>query len=265
MPKIYDIDDVRLSAKVIGSGPPLLLVHGFPLNHTMWRDQIAYFQASHRVIAPDLRGFGDSGVTVGPVTMEQFADDLARLLDVLEITDPVHFCGHSMGGYIGWQFVQRYPDRTASLIGCDTRAIADSDEARETRHLTADRVLDEGPEFLAEGMTDKLFSDHTREHHPEIIADVQNMIRKTSPTGIAAAALGMAQRPDVSAFLSEISVPVLLIGGSEDAISSPQEMQTIAESLPNGTFIEVPSAGHMAPMEQPESVNAALASFLGVS
>src|SRR5687767_13095699 len=103
MPKV-PLSDGTLNVLDQGSGPPLLLVHGFPLDHTMWFGQIDHFSRRWRVIAPDLRGFGASTVTPGTVTMEQFADDLNALLDALGISEPVHLCGLSMGGYIGWQF-----------------------------------------------------------------------------------------------------------------------------------------------------------------
>src|SRR4051812_14800581 len=109
-----------------GSGPPLLLVHGFPLDHSMWRHQIAHFAATHRVIAPDLRGFGRSSVTPGVVTMKQFADDLAAILPALGENRPVVLCGLSMGGYVAWQFVEHHPSKLAALIVCDSKAATDS-------------------------------------------------------------------------------------------------------------------------------------------
>ncbi|MGD9854528.1 MAG: alpha/beta fold hydrolase, partial [Planctomycetaceae bacterium] len=234
-----------------GSGLPLLLVHGFPLDHTMWCGQIDHFAATHRVIAPDLRGFGQSTVNDEPITMATYADDLAALLDSLGITEPVCFCGLSMGGYIAWAFVEQHRARLGSLILCDTRAAADNEAARETREQTAVRVLAEGPGFLADGMVEKLFTKSTREERPEIIKQTQDVIRNTSPISIAAASRAMAARPDVTDCLPAIDVPTLVLVGQHDAISPPADMRTIAAALPQATYIEIKDAGHMAPLERP--------------
>ncbi len=115
-----NLEDITLNVIERGSGPPLLLVHGFPLDHQMWRGQIDELAEDFRVIAPDLRGFGASDATEGTVTMQQFADDLANLLDQLSVQQPVRLCGLSMGGYIAWQFWRRHGDRLSHLILCDT-------------------------------------------------------------------------------------------------------------------------------------------------
>ncbi|HEY4262738.1 MAG TPA: alpha/beta hydrolase, partial [Schlesneria sp.] len=140
-----DVNGVRFRVVDEGEGPVILFVHGFPLNYTMWEAQIAEFSRTHRVIAPDLRGFGGTDGALYSVSIEQFADDLADLLEALPVRVPVTFCGLSMGGYIGWQFVQRHPSRVSKLIICDSRAAADSPEAAANRLKMADIVLREGP------------------------------------------------------------------------------------------------------------------------
>lgn len=245
-----------------GSGPPLLLVHGFPLDHTMWVGQIDELADKHRVIAPDLRGFGSSTVTAGTVTMEQMADDLACLLDALEIRDPVTFCGLSMGGYVAWQFFRRHRAKLARLILCDTRAQADTDQAAALRRETAERVLAEGPGFVADAMIDKLFAPTTHSDHPGRIQATRDTILSTAPDGIAAAARGMAQRPDMTRLLPEIDVPTLVLCGRHDAISTVDEMRQIAAAIPAARFVEISAAGHMAPLENPAEVNQAIRLFL---
>ncbi len=257
-----NIGEIDLQVFVAGAGTPLLFVHGFPLDHTMWRGQMAQFSLTHRVIAPDLRGFGQSGVTPGTVTMAQFADDLATLLDRLGVTGPVCFCGLSMGGAIGWQFIQRHRSRVRSLVICDARALPDTPEGRQTRYTLAERVLAEGPEFVAATMPERLFSKRTRAEKPEIVADVQGVIRRTAPDGIAAGARGLGERPDMTGFLPQVDVPTLLIVGDEDVISTVDEMRSMAAAIPGAEFVSVPGAGHMAPLEDPWTVNAAMARFL---
>ncbi len=265
MPRFQLTDDranMRWNGMDQGTGPTLLLVHGFPLDHTMWVGQIEELAETHRVIAPDLRGFGASTVTAGTVTMEQMADDLACLLDALEMRDPVTFCGLSMGGYIAWQFFQRHRAKVARLILCDTRAEADTDQAAAIRRETAERVVAEGPGFVADAMIDKLFAPSTHSEHPERIQATRDTILNTVPDGIAAAARGMAQRSDATKMLPEIDVPTLVVCGRHDAISTVDEMRQIADAIPAARFVEISAAGHMAPLENPDEVNRAIRSFL---
>ena len=249
-----------------GHGAPVFLVHGFPLDHSMWNAQIEALAEHTRVIAPDMRGFGQSPLgDVDPdrgISMEQYADELAELLDDLKIVEPIVLVGLSMGGYIAWQFVRKYADRLRGLVQCDTRAIADTDEARAGRIKMADSVAEWGSARVAEMMGPKLFSARALEAQPELMNDVRRVVKNTPPATIAAAQRGMAARPDVTAMLLKIQVPTLVLVGADDAISSSAEMRTIADAIPNAEFVEIPNTGHMTTMEQPEAVNAALLAFL---
>ena len=261
----YAVGPIALNVVVAGSGPPLVLVHGFPLDHGMWQAQIEALADECQVIAPDLRGFGASDVTPGTVTMQQMADDLAALLDVLAVGQPVTLAGLSMGGYVAWQFALRHRFRLARLILCDTRAQADTPEAAAGRLALADRVVAEGAAVVAETLIPRLFAPSTYTQQPALVAATREVILRTNPQGIAAALRGMAQRPDVRPLLPQIDVPALLLGGEEDAISPPEEMQQIAQALPRGTWVPIPQAGHMAPCEQPRQVNQAIRRFLAAS
>jgi len=245
-----------------GRGVPLLLVHGFPLDHTMWAGQLAGLAGDAHLLAPDLRGFGRSPPGGDTVSMAQFADDLAALLDARGIHQPVVFCGLSMGGYIGWQFWRRHRARLRGLVLCDTRAAADAPAAADARLVNADRVLAEGMGFLAAGMLDKLFAASTHERQPDLVEATRRVMLNAPPRGVAAALRGMAARPDVSAWLPQIDVPTLVVCGREDAISTAAEMRDIAQCLPQARFVEVPAAGHMSPLEQPGPVNQAIREFL---
>lgn len=245
-----------------GTGTPLLLVHGFPLDHSMWEHQIAAFSQTHRVIAPDLRGFGGTPAVPETVMLEQYADDLAHLLDALGMGEPVVFCGLSMGGYIAWQFWNKYASRLARLILCDTRSAADNGETAMGRLRTAEQVEQQGLDGLIETMKKKLFAPQTATEQPEVIARTEQMMRGASREGVAAALRGMAVRADMTSRLSEIRVPTLLLGGALDAITPPQEMQEVAAAIPGARWVEIPNAGHMAPLEQPAAVNRAIAEFL---
>jgi pimeloyl-ACP methyl ester carboxylesterase len=237
-------------------------MHGFPLDHTMWEAQIETLSGQWRVIAPDLRGFGQSGVTEGTVTMAQLADDVAALVDALEIREPIVLCGLSMGGYVALAFWKRHAARLRGLILCDTRAAPDSPEAASARRQTADRVLREGMQVLADSMLPRLVGPETHTSQPQIAERLRATILACDPRGAAAAALGMAERPDFTAELGGIRCPTLIVVGAADVISPREEMASMAERIPACRFVSIAGAGHMTPMECPAQLNAALAGFL---
>jgi len=245
-----------------GRGRPVLLVHAFPLDHSMWDAQVAALAPRWRMIAPDLRGFGQSQVSEAAVTMEQFADDLAGLLDAMGIDEPVVFCGLSMGGYIGWQFYRKYASRVRAMILCDTRAVDDTPEVRAGRKDMIDRVLHEGPEPVAQAMIPKLLAASTIASHPELVAGVRRVILSNAPQGIAAALRGIRDRPDATDLLPQIRCPCLVLVGKFDAISTLEEMRSIAAKIPGAKLVTIAGAGHLTPVEQPTHTTAAMEAFL---
>jgi pimeloyl-ACP methyl ester carboxylesterase len=259
---IVQVGSIRLNVVERGRGAPLVFVHGYPLDHSMWGEQLEGLADICRVIAPDLRGFGASDVTPGTVSMRLMADDVAGLLDALKIKEPIAFCGLSMGGYVAWQFALAYRARLAKLILCDTRAVADSADAAAGRRKTAERVLTEGSAAAADGLIPKLFAPATYQNQMQIVEATRQVILRTKPEGIAAALRGMAERPDVTSQLGEIDVPALLICGEHDSISPPDEMRQIAAKMPNAAYQQISEAGHMSPLEQPAAVNAAIREFV---
>jgi pimeloyl-ACP methyl ester carboxylesterase len=257
---------MKLFARIEGAGQPILLVHGFPLDHSMWSGQLAGLSNRFRLIAVDLPGVGqsplDSADSKPVLTMEQMADDLARALDELKISEPVVFCGLSMGGYVAWQFWKRHRQRLARLILCDTRAAADSPEAAQNRRQLADRILAEGSQVAAEVMLPKLFGEATKRDAPQLVESVKSVALATPAKTLAAALLGMAVREDMTATLPTVDAPALVICGEDDVISPPAEMRSIAEAMPRAVFELIPAAGHLAPLERPEIVNQAILRFL---
>ena len=308
--RTLSVNGVRLATVDRGSGLPVLLVHGFPLDHTMWDAQVGVLSGRFRVIAPDLRGFGQSGLAVGQppsavgtvgqppsavvesaqpgaavpqaavpqatvpqatvpqatlpqtVTMDQFADDLAALVDALGITERVVLCGLSMGGYIAFAFCRKYAARLRGLILCDTRATADTPEAAAGRRETAQRVLREGPAPLADAMLPKLLAPATLAKRPETVAALRKVILAGDPSGIAAALRGMAERADSTPLLAQIGCPTLVLSGQEDPLSPVDQMQALARQIPSARFVTIPGAGHLPPLEQPAETTAAIEGFL---
>jgi pimeloyl-ACP methyl ester carboxylesterase len=257
------VGDIELAYVDRGSGPLLLLVHGFPLDHSMWAGQVDALAGRYRVIAPDLRGFGQSSGHDEKTTMQQFAGDLVGLLDALGIHETIHLCSLSMGGYVAWQFWKLHGERLASLILCDTRAAADTPEGAQGRLALANSVLSDGSLPVAESMLPKLFAPQSLESEAAYTMATRGVMASTRPPTIAAALRGMAERPDMTAELPSIQLPALLLCGEHDVISPADEMRTVAAAMPDSMFHIIYGAGHMAPLERPERVNHLILEFLG--
>ncbi len=260
--KSVRVGQTELKVAQRGQGPPLLLVHAFPLDHSMWTAQIDRFSNHWHVIAPDLRGCGASDVTTGTVTTEQMADDCAAILDALEVDEPVVFCGLSMGGYIAWQFARKYADRLRALVLCNTRAKADTPEARDSRMKMLDHVLRAGTQYVAEAMLPRLFAPDSFSRLPGAVEFVRERILLAPPDGVAAALRGIADRPDMTGLLAQIRMPTLLIVGDQDAITTVDEMREVAAGIAGAELVVLPGVGHLTALEAPVEFNSALARFL---
>jgi len=245
-----------------GKGTPILFVHGFPLTHAMWNKQVDAFSRRYRVIAPDLPGFGESHVTGSTMSMEAIADDMHALLHAVFVDQPIVFCGLSMGGYVAWQFFRKYRAQLKALVLCDTKAAADTPEAAAGRLKLAEDILARGSQVALEAMLPRLLSANTAQEHPEIVADVRSMILRTSPASMASALRGLADRPDCTELLGQIDVPTLVLCGQDDQITPAAEMKHMAQAIRGAQFVEVPSAGHLSPLENPDVVNSAIQGFL---
>lgn len=264
--KTVVVGDIEMAYRDAGAGVPMLLVHGFPLDHTMWDPVVERLGGACRLIIPDLRGYGRTSLgevdDAQGVGMQRYADDLAGLLDAIGVAEPVVLVGFSMGGYIGWRFLERHAERVRSLGLCDTRAGADTDDARATRLKMAKHVQQWGAEHVALAMQPKLFAPGSIESGHEAVARTSAVISATDPRAIAAAQRGMAARPDVTDRLPAIDLPAALIVGQHDQLSTPAEMRSMAEAMPRGELTIVPDAGHMAPVENPGPVADALAALI---
>jgi pimeloyl-ACP methyl ester carboxylesterase len=247
-----------------GPGPVVVLLHGFPLNRKVWSAQETSVGSIYRVIAPDLRGHGESAAPEGVYTMGVMADDVIELLDALQIDEPVVLAGLSMGGYVAMDLVARYPSRFRGLMLIDTRGTADTPEAAANREELARAVEASGSvRQVVDAMVPKLFSDETRARRADLIPPVREGMEKTKPRGVAGALRGMAQRPDRMADLATFALPTLIMVGAHDAITPVDESRTMAGVLPNAQLVVVPNAGHLSPLENPDVANAAILDFLG--
>jgi len=252
---------IEMAYDVEGSGPTVLLLHGFPFNRSMWREQVELLRDRFRVITPDLRGMGETSGTDEPATMFEMADDVAALLDQLEI-ERVTVGGLSMGGYVAFAFYRRYPLRVRALILADTRPQGDTDEARENRERQAVRATQEGMETIVEAMLPKLLAPATLSGRESVVERVREMMLRTDPRGAAAALRGMALRPDQTYLLPRIIAPTLIMVGSEDQITPPTDARLMHREIRGSRLGIIEGAGHVSNLEEPAEFNQHLRSFL---
>lgn len=261
---------VTLRSTVIGyddlgppAGLPVLLIHGHPFDRTLWAPQAeALTGAGHRVVTPDLRGYGRSGVTPGKVLLSDFADDLAALLDHLGIEKAV-VGGVSMGGQIAMEFQRLHPGRVRGLVLSDTSAPAETDEGKEFRNRLADRLLTEGMGGYADEVIGRMLAAYNVDAMPDVAARVLGMMRATDPRGAAAALRGRAERPDYRETLAGVRVPVWIAVGADDAYTPVADAEAIRRLVPGAVLTVIEGAGHLPGAEQPQRFNAALLDFLG--
>jgi pimeloyl-ACP methyl ester carboxylesterase len=255
------VRDIEMAYDEAGAGVPVVLLHGFPFNRTLWREQIEVLKDSHRVVAPDLRGHGETTVTTEPATMEEMARDVAALLDELQIGRPV-LGGLSMGGYVALAFCRLFPRRVRALLLADTRAQADTEDGKRTREETARRALAEGMSSIADAMLPKLLAHTTHMKHPDKVERVREMILATQPEGAASALRGMAERRDQTSLLANILQPTLIVVGSEDQLTPPADSEMMRREIRGSRLEVIEGAGHVSNVERPAEFNAALTKFL---
>ena len=254
-------EPMELAYEERGSGPVTVFIHGFPLDRRMWIGQLSGLAKIRRCIAVDLRGNGLSKIDDAEpsFSMDLFADDVAKTLDELG-ADQADICGLSMGGYVAMAFLRRHPARLRSLILADTKTEADSDEAKAGREKTAAMVREQGLEALWEGLGPKLLASNPK---PEDVERLKELFLAQPKEVIAADALAMRDRPDSTADLAGITVPVLWVHGEEDQLMPVDGARASAEKIPGARFAAIPNGGHMAPMENPAATNEAILEFLG--
>jgi pimeloyl-ACP methyl ester carboxylesterase len=253
--------DAEIFYRVLGDGPPVILLHPFPVNHEFWLPVAQALETKFRLILPDLRGHGDSGAGEGPAIMEKHAADLARVMDDADI-GRAPMVGVSIGGYALFEFWRRHRGRIAALGLCNTKAPADVGEARAGRLQAANDVLERGTEPFFESMIPRVLAKTTRELRPDLVQGALRMMRKMSPEDVAQVQRGMAERLDSVDTLKTINVPTLLITGEDDTLTGVNEAELMRRHIPESEMRVIPKAGHYSPWEQPEEVGKLLRQFL---
>jgi len=252
---------VALASREVGSGQPLVLLHAFPLSSAMWLAQREGLSATCRVVTPDLRGFGGSPLGDDEPSLDASADDVAALLDRLDL-DRVVLGGMSMGGYVAMAFLRRYADRVSGLVLADTKASEDAPAVRETRERIARQVQEDGSTVLADEVLPTLLGATTTASRPLVSGRVRGLVQAAPPAAVAWAERAMAARPASYDVLAQVDVPALVLVGAEDALSPVSDAQAMVDALPQGRLAVLPDAGHLSAVETPETFNDALAAFL---
>ena len=254
-------DDAEIVYQIAGNGPPVVLLHPFPVHHEFWNPIVPVLSSRYRLILPDLRGHGDSEIGEGPATMSKHARDLARVLDAAGEAKAA-FVGVSIGGYVLFEFWRQFRGRVNTLVLCDTKPQADAAEARANRLKSAADVLEQGTDSFVESMIPKVLGRTTLSTRPDLLDGARRMMRKMSPEDVSLVQRGMAERPDSVADLKTINVPTLIVIGEEDILATPADGELMRQYISASQLKIIPKAGHYAPWEQPEAGGPLLRQFM---
>lgn len=244
-----------------GAGFPIILIHGHPFNRAMWAPQSEFLGKYYRVIAPDLRGYGENRQSGDKTLMSTFASDVRELAESLDLEKFV-LGGLSMGGQIVLQCYRQFPEKIAALVLADTFAQLDTPERKQLRLTTADRLISEGMNRYSNEELPKMIAPEHVISMPAVAEHVLRMMKNTSPRGAAAALRGRAGRPDYTPLLPEIDVPVLIIVGDRDQYTPVSDAQFMHNKIRNSKIAVLDHAGHMSNLEQPDAFNGIVLEFL---
>lgn len=253
--------DAEIVYWALGDGAPVVLLHPFPANHEFWQPVAQTLATRYRVILPDLRGHGESEIGEGPATMGKHAADIARVMDDADV-GRAPLIGVSIGGYVLFELWRKNRGRIAALGLCNTKAPADTAEARAGRLQAANDILERGTEPFFESMIPRLLGKSTREARPDLVEGALRMMRQMSPADVAQVQRGMAERPDSVEMLKTINVPTLLVTGDEDLMTGVNEAELMRQHITGSQLKVIPKAGHYSPWERPESAAILLRQFL---
>jgi len=250
----FDVGDFSLAYERRGRGAPLVLIHGYPLDHSIWNEVTHLLEDDFDLILPDVRGFGASSTAGDVYTVLDMARDIVELLDHLKIEKSA-LAGHSMGGYIALALAKHFPSRVSGLALVASQTLADTLERKDGRYKTAKEVREKGVGVVAEAMTDKLSSIQT-------VRDfVHPLIERQSIAGIAGALHAMAEREDTTSLFSLLRLPLVLLHGDADALIPIDRARELKSLLPFSHLVEIQGGGHM-PMLEASQVTAEALKYL---
>ncbi|HSD05786.1 alpha/beta hydrolase [Flavobacterium sp.] len=257
-----EVNDINLSYDDVGEGRiPIIFLHGFPFDKTMWASQVEYLKNSYRLIACDIRGFGKSTDEQTPLNISLFADDLIEFMNKLDIEKAV-ICGLSMGGYITLNAAKRYPERFEALILCDTQCMADAPEVKEKRIKNIEEIENNGAANFNEAFIKSVFHKDSLIHKKELVENLRNVVFANSNRIIMQGLLALAVRTETCSVLKNINIPTLIICGREDAVTPLEKSEYLNHHIEGSQLKIIENAGHVSNLEQPDQFNECLSEFL---
>jgi pimeloyl-ACP methyl ester carboxylesterase len=257
-----NVNDFNLSYDDVGEGlVPIVFLHGFPFDKTMWQEQLDYLKTTHRVIACDIRGFGKSKDEESHLGMDLFANDLILFIDKLGL-EKVIICGLSMGGFIALNAMKRFPSRFEALILCDTQCIADSHDVKAKRYKTIDDIKEYGVSNFNEGFLKKVFHEDSIANKPELVEQLRKVVFSNSQHIICQGLVALAERSETCSIINKITIPTLIICGREDAVTPLDESKFMNKNIQGSVLHVINNAGHVSNLEEPAKFNKLLRDFL---
>ncbi|MGG7036375.1 MAG: alpha/beta fold hydrolase [Flavobacterium sp.] len=257
-----DINNFNLSYDDVGEGSiPIVFLHGYPFDKTMWQLQLDFLKSSYRLISCDIRGFGKSTDEESPLSIDLFGEDLIAFMDKLSI-DKAIVCGLSMGGFIALNAVKRFPSRFEALVLCDTQCIADTAEAKHKRYKTIEEIGVNGVTNFNEGFIKRVFHKDSLTNKKELVAQLRNVVFSNSQHIISQGLLALAERSETCSTLNEITIPTLIICGREDEVTPLTQSEFMNNNIKGSILHVIDNAGHVSNLEQPHEFNKHLFSFL---
>lgn len=256
------VNHFSLSYDDLGEGDiPVIFLHGFPFDKTMWQGQMEFLKPDYRVIACDIRGFGKSTDEVSSLSMDLFSEDLIAFMNTLHIEKAI-ICGLSMGGFIALNAVQRFPDRFEALILCDTQCIADTAEAKARRYANIDAIAVNGVADFNEGFIKAVFHADSFSNKKELVESLRKVVLANSSHIISFGLTALAERAETCSALSNINLPTLIICGREDSVTPLAQSETMHRAIKGSVLQVIDDAGHVSNLEQPQLFNKHLLDFL---
>ncbi|MES2654893.1 MAG: alpha/beta hydrolase [Bacteroidota bacterium] len=256
------VNNFQLSYNDIGEGStPIIFMHGYPFDKTMWQPQLDFLKSSHRSISFDIRGFGKSTDEESHLSIDLFGEDLIALMDKLNI-DKAIVCGLSMGGFIALNAQKRFPDRFAALILCDTQCIADTAEVKEKRNKIINEIAVDGVAPFNEGFIKNVFHKDSLSNKKELVEQLRSVVFANSPHIITMGQTALAERSETCSTLNEITIPTLIICGREDIVTPLAQSEMMHKDIKGSILHVIDNAGHVSNLEQPDEFNKHLLDFL---
>ncbi len=251
-----------LAVHAAGEGPTLFLLHGFPLDHRMWQNQLSDLCSRLHVVAVHFRGFGCASLDEPQYSLADLAQDVEFLRQHLAANEKIWLAGLSMGGYVAFEYWRQCANHLHGLILSNTKPTGDNNEAKLNRRAMADKALKSGSWAAVEPMYYKLLAEQTVASKPDVAALVKTMMVTPDPNSVAAAQNAMAERRDFTEQLSAIQCPTLVIAGESDPIAPAEDGRKWASQIPNSRFEVIPTSRHLSPLENPAAFNQLVLSFV---